>query len=231
MPTDATVRAEGVGASAPVLPPANIVKLAGHFGIPVDFIRVGEDVVPGWTMIQLPHGAPGPYEAGSFIIVGPRSRSSRSTGGIPPMIPLGPAPHEGEMGLEVWGLMDVSVVAVRDLVNACEQAGFREDADDDLYPWLWRRAEPAIRALRATAGRPEPEDDPALGVGVIQVYDDDSTVALDSYAGGNDPAGAWSSLRLRFRDAQGRERVRFYREAPDDASDVAAEGVEVAARA
>lgn len=46
----------------------------------------------------------------------------------------------------------------------------------------------------------------------IVLYDDGSTIDLDSYAGGAAPNGAWSELSLLFTDTDGVITRRYYKE-------------------
>jgi hypothetical protein len=48
--------------------------------------------------------------------------------------------------------------------------------------------------------------------GLLEWYESGDKVLLGSYAGGADPRGAWSTLSLVFRSADGTEEIRWYTE-------------------
>lgn len=80
-------------------------------------------------------------------------------------------------------------------------------------PEAWARTLGDMLAqLRATRPHTPPSE---AGERTLARYDDGSSVALDAYAGGAAPGGAWSFLTLRFRAADGTERVRHYEACPE----------------
>ena len=70
---------------------------------------------------------------------------------------------------------------------------------------------PALPTREEVAPRPAVE----AGVveakpGLVEQYDDGSSVVLESYSGGAHPKGAWSELSLCFIAIDGTETVRRY---------------------